>query len=234
MNVQRRTPVKKNANEKAMQNIDVLLSALKERDAVKEPVKESEIERNEDGKFAANPLGLGEESAHFLEDAYKVEYTFASIFPNKSVDWENIRNFILSPEDVFERVMGIAMLVGIVAMFNPIFHFGMAYASNNFLSGAFALFIIGCLLVCILFMKVSFPFVIIAVLVPGKLFFIEGRGDFFIACAMALTVYLMFRIRKRREEELDAAITEAIVKRQLEEVDSETSPPNQEKRESDN
>ena len=225
---------------KAIDNFDKFLEEMKRQNDTT-PLNKREINRNEDGKFAANLFDKQEESALFFEKANETEYTFKSLFPNRSVDWEVVRNHLFCPEDIFERIMGIAMLVLLIAVFEPVTFFAFAFAYGppyGLVLGAIALFAIGCFLFCALFVRATFPFVAMGIVIMPKIATVEGRPDFFVAAAMLTTVYLMFRVRKRKEEALNAeiqlALADVLARESIKPVDTTDPAPNQEERHLDN
>ncbi|MCL1881069.1 MAG: hypothetical protein FWF76_02700 [Oscillospiraceae bacterium] len=176
------------------------------------PLHQRKIERNEDGKFA--------ECFHkHVEDEppKRDDYTFSGLFPANSVNFTTVKNLIFASHDIYEKIIGICMFILVGAVFNPLLHIAIAYATTDFLRVGYVLFMAGFFLYCILAVNATFPFLILVVIASGKLlFFHEGIGDVLIAVAMFATVYLMFSMKKRVDNEIVAKAMKVIEKERLE------------------
>ncbi|MCL1831299.1 MAG: hypothetical protein FWG45_00135 [Oscillospiraceae bacterium] len=136
---------------------------------------------------------------------------FKDLFPERSIHGEIIHNFLFSPDDIYERIMGVCMLLTLLAAFNPVLIGinAVAYGIENvdFLRIAFLLALAGGFLFCTMWIKRSYPVYFLLPITILKMFFREGVGDIFLALAFMATVYLMFRVKERK----DAILAEQVL-----------------------
>jgi hypothetical protein len=164
----------------------------------------SGIDRDDVGKLPEKYDDIARASDYDIP-VYDEFESFWHLFPKMSADWSVIKNFIRFPDDLYERVIGICMLIMVAAACSPILSIAYAMfateASEAF--GTYYLYFSFGLTIFFLFSvlvgKMSFWLPMVAIIVLLKfLVFDVSRTDAYMASAMFLTIYLMYR--KKREK----------------------------------
>jgi hypothetical protein len=162
------------------------------------PLHERAIDRDEFGDSGVHLRDYRED-----EPKPKIEARLRDLFPMGCIDGGVIRNLLWEAEDIYEKVMGICMVITVAAIFNPVLSLGFAFASGDGVRGGFGLFLVAFFLFCILAVKKVFPLIGMGIIAFAKgIYFHEGQGDLLLAAAMLTTIYLMFSMKKRKDGEL--------------------------------
>jgi hypothetical protein len=185
-------------NKKPFTNFDDFMNATAPENV---PIHKRQVNRDEDGTFAEN-FAKNINSEDVLATPTQAA-KFSDLFPELSVDGEVVKDLFWDAEDIYEKIMAVCMFAAVAAIFNPVLSLGYAFASGDAIRGGFGFFLVAFFLFCFIAVKKSFHLIGLSLIAVAKLlYFREGVGDVMLALAMFATIYLMFNIKKRKDEEI--------------------------------
>ena len=119
---------------------------------------------------------------------------FWGFFPGKSVSTVQIKDLFTGAEDKYEKAVSVCMVLMIAAVFNPVMIAGFVFVHGGFAN------LILLLLMVVLFIysliKKKFSFLGMCTVAVAKLYpFKEAMSDTFVAAAMMILIYLLFRMK---------------------------------------
>jgi len=141
-----------------------------------------------------------EESANEPKPVIKSD--FWGYFPRSSISLNVIKDLIKFPQDRFEKLMGICMILVLAATFNPIIVGIYAFDMEDPYRYFFLAFMI-------LFFAVSVIFSNKSIWLPGIVLFAaakavpfsESRADTLLAAAFMTMIILLYRMKKTKDSE---------------------------------
>ena len=125
--------------------------------------------------------------------------TLKGLFPKWGISFEKIRELFNFPDDKYEKIISVCMVLAVIAVFNPIMIAAYTIIHGSVLSLAFLILMVALAIFSVI--RKNFSLIIIGIILLLKLLlFREAMSDALIACAIMLFIYLLVGFKANKSD----------------------------------